>query len=42
MLQFGLKMNNTWSNVKLRGQMISEFDEFAIHQKLMKQEIQWN
>ena len=22
-------MNSAWSNVKLRGQMISEFDEFA-------------
>ena len=29
-------MNNPWSNVKLEGQMKSEFDEFAIHGKLMK------
>ena len=42
MLIFGLKMNSAWSNVKLRSQMISEFDEFAIHRKLMKQGIQWN
>ena len=29
-------MNSAQSNVKLRGQMISEFDEFSIHEKLMK------
>ena len=34
-------MNSPWSNVKLEGQMSSEFDEFAIHQKLMKREIKW-
>ena len=36
MLKFELKMNSAWSNVKLRGQMISEVDEFVIHQNLMK------
>ena len=35
-------MNSPWSNVKLKGQMNSEFDEFAIHGKLMKRGIQWN
>ena len=35
-------MNSAQSNVKLKGQMNSEFDEFAIHGKLMKIEIQWN
>ena len=34
-------MNNPWSNAKLEGQMKSEFDEFAIHGKLMKRGIQW-
>ena len=32
-------MNSGLSNMKLRGQMISEFYEFTIHAKLMKQEI---
>ena len=35
-------MNSPWSNVKLEGQMNSEFDEFAIHGKLMKRGFQWN
>ena len=35
-------MNSPRSNVKLMGQMNSEFDEFAIHGKLMKIEIQRN
>ena len=35
-------MNNAQSNVKLKGQMNSEFDEFAIHEKLIKRKIQWN
>ena len=34
-------MNSPWSNVKLKGQMNSEFDEFAIHGKLMKRGIKW-
>ena len=33
-------MNSPWSNVKLEGQMKSEFDEFAIHGNLMKRGIQ--
>ena len=33
-------MNSPWSNIKLKGQMNSEFDEFAIHWKLMKRGIQ--
>ena len=28
-------MKSAWSNVKLKGQMNSEFDEFAIHEKLI-------
>ena len=40
--KFGLKINSRWLNVKLRGQMIIEFDDFTIHGKLMKQGIQWN
>ena len=39
---FGWKMNSARSNVKLKGQMNSEFDEFAMHGNLMKREIQWN
>ena len=39
---FWRKMNSPWSNVKLKGQMNSEFDEFAIHGKMMKRGIQWN
>ena len=35
------KMSSAWSNVKLKGQMNSEFDEFTIHEKLMKRGIQW-
>ena len=35
-------MNSPWSNVKLKGEMNSEFDEIAIHGKLMKRGIQWN
>ena len=35
-------MNSPWSNVKLKGQLNSEFDEFAIHGKLMKIGIQRN
>ena len=35
-------MNSPWSNVKLEGQMNSEFDEFAIQGKLMIKGIQWN
>ena len=31
-------MNSVRSNVKLKGQMNLEFDEFAIHGKLMKGE----
>ena len=36
------QMNSGWSNIKLRRQMISEFDEFVIFAKLMKWGIQWN
>ena len=32
-------MNSAWSNVKLKDQMNSEFDEFAIDGKLIKREI---
>ena len=32
-------MNSAWSNIKLEGQMNLEFDEFAIHGKLIKREI---
>ena len=39
MFDFWWKMNSPSSNVKLEGQMNSEFDEFAIHGKLMKREI---
>ena len=28
-------MNSGWSNVKLRGQMIIEFDNFTIYGKIM-------
>ena len=35
-------MNSPRSNVKLMGQMNSEFDEFAIHGKMIKIEIQKN
>ena len=42
MFDFWWKMSNARSNVKLKGQMNSEFDEFAIHGKLMKRGIQWN
>ena len=35
-------MNSPRSNVKLKGQMNSEFNEFAIHGKLMKIGIQRN
>ena len=42
MFDFWCKINNPWSNIKLEGQMKSEFDEFAIHGKLMKIGIQWN
>ena len=35
-------MNSPRSNVKLKGQINSEFNEFAIHGKLMKIEIQRN
>ena len=35
-------MNSPRSNVKLEGQMNSEFDEFAIHGKLRKRGINWN
>ena len=35
-------MNNARSNVKLKGQMNSEFDEFSIHINMMKRQIQWN
>ena len=35
-------MNSPRSNVKLEGQMNSEFDEFAIHGKLKKRGIPWN
>ena len=31
-------MNSARSNVKLKDQMNSKFDEFAIHGKLMKEE----
>ena len=36
MPKFRLKMNSGWLDVKLRGQMILEFNEVAIHEKLMK------
>ena len=42
MFDFWWKMNSAWSNVKLKSQMNWEFDEFAIHGKLMKIGIQWN
>ena len=42
MFDFWWKMNSSWSNIELEGQMNSEFDEFAIHRKLMKRGIQWN
>ena len=35
-------MNNRWSNVKLKGQMMMKFYELDIHINLMKQGIQWN
>ena len=35
-------MNSPRSNVKLKGQMNSEFTQFAIHVKLMKTRIQKN
>ena len=35
-------MNSPRSNVKLKGQINSEFDEFAIHGKLRKRGIQLN
>ena len=31
MAKFTLKMNSGWSNVKLRGQMVLQIHEFAIH-----------
>ena len=34
-------MNSGWSNVKLRGQMMMKFYDFATHQKLMKEGIRW-
>ena len=35
-----IKMNSARSNVKLNGQINSEFDEFATHGNLMKRGIQ--
>ena len=35
-------MNSPRPNVKLEGQMNSEFDEFAIHGKLRERGIHWN
>ena len=40
MFKFGLKMNSARSNVKLRGQMNSKFDKFAIHGT--HEGIEWN
>ena len=34
--KFGLKMNNSWSNVKLKGQLLMKFYESDIHGKLME------
>ena len=42
MFDFWWKMNSPRSNVKLEGQINLEFDEFAIHEKLMKRGIEWN
>ena len=39
--KFGLKMNNQWSNIKLKGQIMMKFYDFPIHTKLMKQEMQF-
>ena len=40
-LKFILKMNNSWSNVKLKGQSSMKFYESNIHRKLIEQGIEW-
>ena len=40
--EFWWKINSARSNVKLKGQMSSEFDEFAIHRNMIKRGIRWN
>ena len=42
MPKFKLKMNSRWLNIKLKGQIMTKFYDFAIYKKLMKKGIQWN